>query len=410
MEAQKPNPTQPQAVAGQAQKSKVRGIKNAFLVIIACFVVAVCLFLFFFGGSSHFSKVQLQNVDEQPLFVTESNLVGKPIPVYYTATTENAAEAEVYDSIKAKGDSTLVGKPIVAKEEEGKVIYFTKQDLVGTVNAAAKTTEKYEATTADKNAAHKYTKDEAIALDAPELEGVEEPAYYSGSMMFAPEYASSAHPQDLVGTVFKGGFIVPILLTLLLTVIALSVERAIALSSAKGKGSISKFVADVKKCLAKNDIAGAQKLCKAQGGSVAAVVSAGLNRYEEMDKNTVLTKEQKVATLQKEIEEAMAIEMPSLQQNLPIVATLTTLGTLVGLLGTVIGMIKSFQALSASGAPDSTELSTGISEALINTAFGIGTGALAVISYNFYTNKIDNLTYAIDEIGFSIVQSFAATH
>ncbi|WP_279162819.1 MotA/TolQ/ExbB proton channel family protein, partial [Muribaculum intestinale] len=83
---------------------------------------------------------------------------------------------------------------------------------------------------------------------------------------------------------------------------------------------------------------------------------------------------------------------------------------LVGLLGTVMGMIKSFQALAASGAPDSTELSTGISEALINTAFGIATGAFAVISYNFYTNKIDNLTYAIDEIGFSIVSTFAATH
>jgi len=129
-----------------------------------------------------------------------------------------------------------------------------------------------------------------------------------------------------------------------------------------------------------------------------------------MDANTVLSKEQKIATLQKEVEEATALEMPALQQNLPIVATLTTLGTLVGLLGTVIGMIKSFQALAASGAPDSTELSTGISEALINTAFGIATGAFAVISYNFYTNKIDNLTYAIDEIGFSIVQTFAATH
>ncbi len=129
-----------------------------------------------------------------------------------------------------------------------------------------------------------------------------------------------------------------------------------------------------------------------------------------MDMNTTLTKEQKVATLQKEVEEATALEMPALQQNLPIVATMTTLGTLVGLLGTVMGMIKSFQALAQSGAPDSTELSTGISEALINTAFGIATGAFAVISYNFYTNKIDNLTYAIDEIGFSIVQTFAATH
>ncbi len=223
-------------------------------------------------------------------------------------------------------------------------------------------------------------------------------------------FDEAGHPQDLWGTIYKGGFIVPILQTLFLTVIVLSVERWIALSSAKGKGSISKFVVGVKACLKKNDIAGAQALCKKQKGSVAAVVSAALVRYEEMDKNTVLSKEQKIATLQKEVEEATALEMPALQQNLPIVATLTTLGTLVGLLGTVMGMIKSFQALAASGAPDSTELSTGISEALINTAFGIATGAFAVISYNFYTNKIDNLTYAIDEIGFSIVQTFAATH
>ena len=223
-------------------------------------------------------------------------------------------------------------------------------------------------------------------------------------------FDEDGHPQNLWGTIYKGGFIVPVLQTLFLTVIVLSIERYIALNSAAGKGNITKFVANVKACLAKNDIAGAQNLCKTQKGSVAAVVAAALVRYEEMDKNTVLSKEQKIATLQKELDEATALEMPALQQNLPIVATMTTLGTLVGLLGTVMGMIKSFQALSQSGAPDSTELSTGISEALINTAFGIATGAFAVISYNFYTNKIDNLTYAIDEIGFSIVQTFAATH
>ena len=223
-------------------------------------------------------------------------------------------------------------------------------------------------------------------------------------------FDEDGHPQNLWGTVYKGGFIVPILQTLFLTVIVISFERWFALSSAKGKGSIAKFVADVKKCLNRNDIAAAQDLCKKQKGSVAAVVSAALVTYKEMDANTVLTKEQKIAALQKQVEEATALEMPALQQNLPIVATLTTLGTLVGLLGTVMGMIKSFQALAQSGAPDSTELSTGISEALINTAFGIATGAFAVISYNFYTNKIDNLTYAIDEIGFSIVQTFAATH
>ncbi len=223
-------------------------------------------------------------------------------------------------------------------------------------------------------------------------------------------FDEAGHPIDLWGTVFQGGVIVPILQTLFLTVIALSVERWIALSSAKGKGNIAKFVSEVKKALAVNDIAKAQELCKAQKGSVAAIVSAVLLKYKEMDENTTLSKEQKLTTIQKEVEEATALEMPALQQNLPIIATMTTLGTLVGLLGTVIGMIKSFQALATSGAPDSTALSLGISEALINTAFGIATGAFAVISYNFYTNKIDNMTYAIDEVGFSIVQTFSASH
>ncbi len=226
----------------------------------------------------------------------------------------------------------------------------------------------------------------------------------------AIHFDEDGNPIDLWGVIFKGGFVVPIIQTLLLSVIVLSVERFIAINAAKGKGSIDKFVANVKKCLAKKDIAAAKELCKKQQGSVAAVVNAALVSYEDMDKNTELTKEQKVLTIQKALEEATALEMPSLTQNLPIVATMTTLGTLTGLLGTVLGMIKSFQALAQSGAPDSTELSTGISEALINTAFGIATSAFAVISYNFFTNKIDNLTYAIDEIGFSIVQTFQTTH
>ena len=221
---------------------------------------------------------------------------------------------------------------------------------------------------------------------------------------------TDGHPLNLAGTVYKGGFIVPILMTLLLTVIVLSIERWIAISSASGKGNTTKFVADIKADLADNNIDKAMQRCKTQKGSVASVVYNTLVRYKEMDANTTLSKEQKLTTLRNEVEEATALEMPGLSQNLPIIATLTTLGTLVGLLGTVMGMIKSFQALASSGSPDSTELSTGISEALVNTAFGICTGAFAVISYNFFTNKIDNLTYSIDEIGFSIVATFAATH
>jgi biopolymer transport protein ExbB len=66
--------------------------------------------------------------------------------------------------------------------------------------------------------------------------------------------------------------------------------------------------------------------------------------------------------------------------------------------------------LAHAGAPDSIALATGISEALINTAFGIATAALATVSYNYYTTKIDKLIYSIDEAGFSIVQTYAQTH
>ena len=217
-------------------------------------------------------------------------------------------------------------------------------------------------------------------------------------------------PLNLLGTVFKGGVVVPVLITCFLTVIVLCVERWIALSKAKGKGNTTKFVEDVKAALRNHDLAKAEDLCRKQKGTVGAVVYATLQKYKEMEKDTVLSKEQKVASIQATLEEATALEMPALQQNLPILATLTTLGTLIGLFGTVLGMIKSFQALSASGAPDSTELSTGISEALVNTALGIATAALALIGYNFYTNKIDNMTYAIDELGFATVSTFSATH
>lgn len=216
-------------------------------------------------------------------------------------------------------------------------------------------------------------------------------------------------PQNLLGTMYMGGFVVPIILTCLFTVIVIAVERWIALGKADGKGNQTKFVASVKAALNNKDVAKAEDLCRKQQGSVGAIVYSTLQKYKEMEKSP-LPKEQKLSIIQQQVEEATALEMPSLQQNLPICATLTTLGTLLGLFGTVLGMIRSFSALSASGSPDSTALSTGISEALVNTASGIATAALALIAYNYYTNKIDNLTYAVDELGFAIVNAYAANH
>lgn len=220
---------------------------------------------------------------------------------------------------------------------------------------------------------------------------------------------ASLHPHNTLGTMYRGGFVVPIILSLLLTVIILSVERFFALNKAKGKGNLIKFVAEVKNELKKGNIDAAQKICDKQQGSVAAIVDAGLRKYKEMEGQN-LTKEAKIAQIKEEVEEATALQLPSMQQNLPIIATISTLGTLLGLFGTVLGMIRSFSALAGAGGVDSMALSVGISEALINTANGIATGALAIISYAFFSGKVDNMTYAIEEIGFALTQTYAETH
>ena len=121
-------------------------------------------------------------------------------------------------------------------------------------------------------------------------------------------------------------------------------------------------------------------------------------------------KEAKVTAIKQELEEATSLELPMLSKNLVILSTCASLGVLVGLLGTVRGMISSFEAMATAGAPDATALSLGISEALINTFLGIMASAIAIIFFNFYSTRIDSLTYGIDEAGFSVAQTFASKH
>jgi len=218
------------------------------------------------------------------------------------------------------------------------------------------------------------------------------------------------HPGNYGGMAYKGGFIVPILIGMLLMVFVFSIERFIVIGKATGKGSLDGFVKRIQSLLASGNIAAASAECDKQEGSVANVIKSGLKKYSEMEVETNMDTDQKCLAIQKDIEEATSLEMPMLEQNLTIIATLVSVGTLMGLLGTVTGMIKAFGGLANSGAPDQAALATGISEALINTATGIGTSTVAIIMYNILTSKIDKLTYAIDEAGFSIIQTYASTH
>jgi biopolymer transport protein ExbB len=212
-------------------------------------------------------------------------------------------------------------------------------------------------------------------------------------------------PGNYLAMVYKGGPIVPVLLGLLLMVVVFSFERFSVISKAAGKGNLDTFMSSINVSIKEGKIEDAINACDKQQGSVANAVKSALLKYQEVKKEG-FTSEEASETIHKEIEEATALEMPMLEKNLTIISTLVSLGTLAGLLGTVTGMIKAFGALASTGTPDQAALANGISEALINTATGISTSALAIVTYNFFTSKIDTLTYSIDEAGSTIVNTY----
>jgi biopolymer transport protein ExbB len=218
-------------------------------------------------------------------------------------------------------------------------------------------------------------------------------------------------PGDYFGIVYKGGVIVPVLITCFLTALTFSIERLLTIGKAKGTGDVNAFVRSIQASLDKDDTEAAIAACNKQKGSVGNVTLSAVKKYKQLTGDNSLDKEQKLASLSKEVEEATSLELPMLEKNLTIIATLASVSTLIGLLGTVIGMIKAFSALGNSGgSTDSTALANGISEALVNTALGIGTSAICIIAYNLFTSKIDELTYSIDEIGLSVSQNYATHH
>ena len=218
---------------------------------------------------------------------------------------------------------------------------------------------------------------------------------------------NTGHPLsgNLLGMIYKGGKIVPVLLGLLLMVVVFSIERFFVISKAAGTGNLDAFMKTVQADITAGNIDAAIAACDKQKGSVANAIRSALVKYKEVQKEG-FDSESAAETIQKEIEEATSLEMPMLEKNMTVLSSLVSLGTLAGLLGTVMGMITAFGALATSGAPDQAALANGISEALINTATGISTSALAIIAYNFFTSKIDVLTYSIDEASSTIVNTY----
>lgn len=216
----------------------------------------------------------------------------------------------------------------------------------------------------------------------------------------------TAEDKTLMHHLYQGGPLVIVLLTLSLMDITFVIERTLTLRKAQGAGSLNIFLRKVQQEVRKGDINAAIAACDQQRGSMANIIRTGLERYKiTSGSGNPGNKKEVMEEVQKAIEEAMMLEVPLLERNLVALSTIASVATMVGLLGTTIGMIRAFQALARAGAPDAVQLSTGIAEALVNTAGGLFAAILAIIAYNFFTTKVDNFTYMIDEATLSIVET-----
>jgi biopolymer transport protein ExbB len=212
-------------------------------------------------------------------------------------------------------------------------------------------------------------------------------------------------PGNYLGVAYKGGILVPVGIGLLIITIVMSIERAITLAKASGKISMEAFVQQIETLIEQDRIDEAIALCDKQRGTLGNVVRETLIRLKLVRDDKALTKEQKLAAVQKAVEESLALELPMLEKHMTVIATIVSIATLIGLIGTVLGMIRAFAALATSGAPDAVALATGISEALVNTALGITTSTISTIMYNYFTSRIDDIVYRVDEAGFIITQT-----
>src|SRR5262245_11777757 len=212
-----------------------------------------------------------------------------------------------------------------------------------------------------------------------------------------------------VGEQMKAGCpLVAALILLIILQTTFIIERSWSLRKAQGRGPLPAFLTNVRKRLHQGDIDGAVKLCAQQRGSAANVIRAGLERYQQLRAEGA-PKEKIVAETQAAIQEANGLEVPLLERNLIALSTIASISTMIGLLGTVIGMIRSFAALGHTGAVDATKLAVGISEALINTAGGLFCAIAGIVAYNVFVTRVDNFNYMMDEASYEAIQLLAAS-
>ncbi|MCK4765097.1 MAG: MotA/TolQ/ExbB proton channel family protein [Candidatus Aminicenantes bacterium] len=189
----------------------------------------------------------------------------------------------------------------------------------------------------------------------------------------------------------KGGFIIYPLLLCSIVGLAIVIEKAVALRRKKVIIPEVVNVLDNIKCSA--DIGLALSICEKHKGPFANIIRVGLESRE-------LPKEEIKETL---VDQGRQ-EVRQLERGLVVLETVAGIAPLLGLLGTVIGILKVFNVISSMGVGQATAMAGGISEALITTIVGLSIGIPAVVGHNFFTDKAEGLVLEIEKYSSLLVK------
>lgn len=193
----------------------------------------------------------------------------------------------------------------------------------------------------------------------------------------------------------KGGPVMWPLLVFSILGVAFSIERFFALR--KAQINVNEFLAKIRKALMVNrSLRDAVKICEQYRGPVASIMKAGLLKFGQPKED-----------VEKTIENAALFEMGRLERGLNVLATTANVAPLLGFLGTVTGMINSFDALAKQGLSNPGAVAAGISEALITTATGLIIAIPIQLAYNYFATRINKFVRDIETATNMLIETFS---
>ena len=193
----------------------------------------------------------------------------------------------------------------------------------------------------------------------------------------------------------SGGPLMYVILLLAILGLAVVFDRLFYLMT-KESENVEAIKEELIKAIKEDNIKEAIELCGTHKSSASKVLKGVLKEVYYDD-------EAEVSLLEEKAREIALEELPKLEKNMWLLSMAAQLSPLVGLLGTVTGMIMSFNIISQSGTGDPKALAGGIAQALITTAAGLIVAVPSVFSYNFLNKKIDNVLNSIEKSSVELI-------